>query len=129
MWTDACVEGELRVQTLHLFSGPDDREDGIAAFLHVDGIGMDCIDLINETIAPTVRGRYREISNLRVRSGCASATAVQPASATAVRLRRTDPHRVNIWLKIEGLKIQVFVGGYSAPTLTVVDIWALHVHA
>ena len=48
VWTDACVEGELRVQTLHLFSGPDDREDGIAAFLHVDGIGMDCIDLINE---------------------------------------------------------------------------------
>ena len=36
------------MQTLHLFSGPDDREDGIAAFLDADGIGMDCIDLVNE---------------------------------------------------------------------------------
>ena len=38
------------------------------------------------------------------------------------RLRRTDPHRVNIWFKIEGFISSAFVGGYSASTLTVVNI-------
>ena len=38
------------------------------------------------------------------------------------RLRRTDPHRVNIWFKIEGFISFAFVGGYSAPTFTVVNI-------
>ena len=32
---------------LHLFSGPADRGDGIAAYLKVVGVTMDCVDLVN----------------------------------------------------------------------------------
>ena len=43
------VWGEAHaLQTLHLFSGPDDRTDGMAAFLQTVGIGMYCVDVVNK---------------------------------------------------------------------------------
>ena len=42
---------QTRLQTLHLFSGPAEREDGIAAFLGAVGIDMDCIDIVNKDSA------------------------------------------------------------------------------
>ena len=39
------------VQTLHLFSGPAEREDGMAAYLHAMGIGMHCVDWVNKDTA------------------------------------------------------------------------------
>ena len=59
VWTGARAKGEVdaagvdesMLQTLHLFSGPAERADGMAAYLLATSIGMYCVDWINKGLA------------------------------------------------------------------------------